>query len=324
MIFAAISLVLSAVLAAQGAAYSVRPGTGEVSAGLVERVDRVVGERLAALRPEFPGLVPAPFTVVLHGRAEDLPPDLQRARHAGAPGFALLGRHEVHLIVDDMRRSGAKLEDVVAHELVHELLDQYAGPSGRFVPRWFHEGLAQHLAGDTYLGAREEDLVWRIGLYRLPSFEELRTDFPPDEEGLRVAYAKSYSFVSWLVREFGLGTVIGLAKRVDDHTSLERALVMATQRTTLELDDSWRNYLRFGSGAWWRVLFAQCFDLLMLLSLPALLIAVLRRRARARAIGRRMAEREAMFPHEFELEQRATEPAQDPGEGIGAPPPEAR
>lgn len=341
VILLAFLLALCTALVGQGPAVPVLVGSGEVAPTLVTRVEHVVHERLAALTPDFAGLEPGPFAVFLHAHGAALPAALAALRHPGAPGFAILGRHQIHLVVDDMKASGASLESVVAHELVHELLDQFAGAHGPFVPRWFHEGLAQHLAGDTYLGAREEDIVWRIGIRRLPGWDELAADFPHDDEELKVAYAKSYSFVSWLVRAFGLGDVVRLAREVDEHTTMERALVAMTHRTTLELDEGWKDYLRYGSGAWWRVLFTQMFEFLLLLTVPVLFVAVRRRRARARAIGRRMEQREVMFPHEFELEQRlapsvgdapqlGAAPEQgppapaDPTEGTGAPPADPR
>ncbi|MCA8973820.1 MAG: hypothetical protein KDC98_03825 [Planctomycetes bacterium] len=282
-------------------------GSGEVDAEILENVRSLVDSGAAELAPVFPGLDPKPFAVFVHGEAELMPESLVALRHPGAPGFALLGQHQIHLVISDMRRSGASLSSVVKHELVHELLDQFTAPRRGRIPRWFHEGLAQDLAGDTYLGAREEDLVWRVGLRRLLAFADLERGFPRDEDKLRVAYAQSYSYVSWLVREFGLAAVVEIAAHTDQDTSLDQALVQQTGRSTIELYDAWTLYLQYGSGAWWRVLLGQCFNLLLVLAIPVLIVAWLRRRARGRLIARRMAQREAMFPHEFELERRDEE-----------------
>ncbi|MCR9244426.1 MAG: hypothetical protein NXI31_05300 [bacterium] len=275
--------------------YSVRRGSGEVPERLLGEVHRLTGEALEQLRPVFVGLEPGPFFVFVHGAAADLPEALANIRHDGAPGFALLGRHQVHLVIGDMKRTGVRLASVIKHELVHELLDQFAAPHGREIPRWFHEGLAQHLAGDTYLGVREEDIVWRVEFGKLQPWSRLSRGFPRDEELVRVAYAQSYSYVSWLVREFGLADVVMVAKNTDDVTTLERALVGRTGRTTIELEDAWKRYLAFGSGAWWRVLFGQCFNVLVVLALPVFGVAVWRRRQRAKALRQQMERQERLF-----------------------------
>lgn len=278
-------------------------GSGEVRAEILAAVRSFVDAGLATLRPVFRDLEPKPFWVFVHASAESLPVSLAEMRHARAPGFALLGRHQIHLVIGDVRRSGSRLQSVVVHELVHELLDQFAAPHGAEIPRWFHEGLAQHLAGDTYLGAREQDLVWRIGVRRLLAFGDLRTGFPRDDDELRVAYGQSYSYVSYLVREHGLYELIQVVANTDGDISFDRALVGRLRKTTLELYDAWTNYLRFGSGAWWRVALEQCFNALLILALPALGVAWWRRRRRARKIGDRMERQQAMFPQQFDLER---------------------
>jgi len=294
---------LLTVCVALGQAPLVQVGSGEVRANLVAQTRMEVAQGLAELKWVFPGLAVAPFSVFLHESGDTLPNTLASARHQGAPGFALLGQHEIHLVIGDMLRAGASLASVVRHELVHELLDQYVAPGGGQLPRWFHEGLAQHLAQDTYLGAREQDLVWRVGTRRLLHFSDLVEGFPHGKEELRAAYAQSYSYVSWLVRRFGLAAVVRVAADTTAERSFATALVMQTGQSTVVLHDAWADYLVHGSGAWWRVLLEQCFDALLILALPALVVAWWRRRASGRLIAKRMARRQAMFPQEFELEQ---------------------
>ncbi len=281
------------------APFVVRVGSGEVAPATLTLVEALVATHLPALAVHFPDLSPRPFAVFVHEREGSMPDSLRTIRHPGAPGFALLGRHQIHLVLENVRRSDARLDGVVAHELVHELLDQHVAPHGREIPRWFHEGLAQHLAGDTYLGAREEDIVWRVDLGGLHSFSRIRGAFPIAEEQVRVAYAQSYSYVSWLVRHFGLELVVRVAADTTDDLSFEHVLVEQTGRTTLELEDAWKRYLVYGSGAWWRVLFGNCFSSLLVLALPVFFVAVIRRRRRARRLKAAMELREATHPHEF-------------------------
>jgi hypothetical protein len=271
---------------------SVVVGSGVVDAGVVQRFEAEVARGLATLAPVF-GEPPAhAFFVFLHQDRDGLPAALAPHLHPDSPAFALLGQRQIHILVGEVRRLGTDVRGVVVHELVHELLDQYVAPHGRLIPRWFHEGLAQHLAGDTYLGAREDDLVWRLASRRLLPFGGLRESFPLATDELRVAYAQSYSYVSWLAANFGVDQLLRVARAADRRTSFEAALAGRLDRSTLQLEEGWEHHLLHGSGAPWRVLFDSCFSLSLLAVLPLLVLALMRRLQSEQRAGRRLRQLE--------------------------------
>lgn len=266
-------------------------GTGEVDDGDLQRVREAVASGLPRLQRAFQKPLQRRFHVFVHADREHLPDAMVASLHEDAAGFALLGMHQIHIVRDEIPGSGSTLAGVVAHELVHELLDQYAGEFGRLIPRWFHEGLAQVLAGDTYLHVREEELVFRLLNRTLLSFEQLRHKFPTTQPSLRIAYAQSYSYVAWLHERYGLPALLRVVAAVDRDISFEGALVGMTQRTTLDLAEAWRDKV-LHSGALWRVLFHSCFDLVLVAILPLLVLALRRRLQSESRAARRMAESE--------------------------------
>lgn len=266
-------------------------GTGDVAPDVVERIRATVAAELPSLHEIFGHRELQRFFVHVHGSREEMPEALGASVHEDAPGFAQLGRHQIHLIWRQIVRTGSMPRGVVRHEMVHELLDQYVGKNGRHMPRWFHEGLAQLLAGDTYLGAREDDLVWRVGARSLPTFSSLSDGFPKSTTELRTAYAQSYSYVAWLAREYGVPMLLRVARNTDRRTTFGRALVAQTGRTTLQLEEAWRHYVVYGSGAPWRVLFNSWFSLLMIFALPVLVLALIRRLNSEERAARKLAAR---------------------------------
>jgi len=283
-----ISLVLLAFacalpLAAQdrapvAASFAVVPGDAYVPEAALQRIEQHVRKGLARMGAFFEGMEPAPFHVVVHASAESLPEAARGSIHEGAPGMAELDTRTIRLFLREARAvPRSDIAPVVDHELVHLLLDQYAGAAARRLPRWFHEGIAQVLARDSYLGAREEDLVWRAGAGRMLRFSELAGRFPEAQGELQAAYAQSYSFVSWLEREYGLELLWRAVRMVDDKTTLMGALVQLTRRTSVELEDGWADYLRNESGARARVLLTNCFSFAMIAALPLLALALIRR-----------------------------------------------
>jgi len=284
-------------------------GSGVIAPDVVDTVRVMVRSELVRLREIFPGMPSRVFFVHVHADRDSMPEALAALLHPDSPGFAMLGQHQIHIVWGEIRRTGAGARGVVVHELVHELLDQFVTPHGALMPRWFHEGLAQTIAGDTYLGAREEDLIGRAATDRLTPFGSLRKEFPTGESGLRLAYAQSYSFVAWLVREYGMESLLAVAKATDDLTSFERALVGRIGRTFPQLEDAWRDHLMHGSGAPWRVLFDQCFSLLLIAALPVLVLALMRRLKSEAAVSARLAENERQA-----IELPADEPDDPPDE----------
>jgi hypothetical protein len=302
---------------------TVSAGGPEVAAAAVRRVERDAAASLDFLRPAFRGLPRHPFRIVVHGGASDLPPELAAMHDAGSPGFALPSRHEIHVLLNECLDVRG-LQPVLAHEITHELLHQLAEPWGDRLPRWFHEGVAQVLAGDTYLDASEESLVWRVSVDNLLPFSELEKGFPREPVLLRLAYAQSFSYVKWLEGQLGRDGLLALAKKIDDETSLLRALVIATGRNTSQLEDGWHDYLINLSGAGYRALLKNCFSLLMIFSLPLLALA-LRRRMRVEAVVRERLEREeaaelAAHEPEPDLDDAADDAAD--GGPVSAPEPE--
>jgi hypothetical protein len=274
--------------------FTVTSGGGDVGPAAVARVQASVKSALQALAEDFTGLPRTPFQVIVHASNDALPAAVAEHHHQGSPGLALLHRQEVHLLWREMlAEPGDGLRSVVKHEVVHILLHQLAGDYGERIPRWFHEGLAQVLAGDGYLGAREQDIVWRARAKTLLLFSELTDGFPDRSSELQLAYAQSYSYVAFLVRCYGLRGILDAVRMVDRDTSFSRGLVRVTGEPTAALHDAWIEYLLHGSGASWRALLDMCFPLSMVLALPILALAMIRRQRVDRGARWRMQADEA-------------------------------
>lgn len=296
-VFLLLAILLGARLEAQEPAtpwFTVTAASPEVSAAAVARVQVEAQAALQGLQKVFRDLPRQRFHIVLHRDAGSLPAALRAAHHEGSPGLAWLPRHEIHLLWAEMAEVRAGMRAVIVHEMVHELIHQLAAPHGDRIPRWLHEGLAQELAGDNYLGADENDLIWRVAGRSLFSFTELAPDFPRSSGELRTAYGQSHSFVSFLVREHGVQAVLRMIDMVDPNTTFEEAMVIVTGRSTVALQDRWREYLLHDSGARFRVLLESCFSLLVVLALPLAVLALMRRLASDRRARERMAVREQL------------------------------
>ncbi|MCA8942967.1 MAG: hypothetical protein KDB80_10445 [Planctomycetes bacterium] len=270
------------------ARFAVEAAAG-VDASTRAHVERLVEAGLARLTPMFPGTPKRSCVVTAHQSVDSLPPEVRASLHEGTAGVALLGRSEIHLILDESRHHPPHdLRTVVDHELVHILLDQFVGEAAPHVSRWFHEGLAQELSGGPYIGMSEDDLVIAARADRLFRFAELDQDFPGDRSGLRRAYAQSFSFVGFLRRRFGLDALLEAARQSTADGGFRAGFVAVTHGAMLHQVDEWREYVLTGSGAPLRFLMRNCFSFLVVIGFPLLAIAVIRRFRRDDAARRKL------------------------------------
>ena len=244
----------------------------------VEGVRARAGRGLQRLLPHFPGVAAERITIVLHSSEEEMPAPYRERLDPGTQGFALRGRGEIHVLLDTTRRPPPHdVQTVIEHELVHVLLDRFAGEAGPYVSRWFHEGLAVHLTGEAYLGGSEEESVWRAMGDRLLPWRNLHETFPREPEELRVAYAQSFSFVSYLERHVGLAPLIRAARFCRPDRTYAEAFTIETGIAIGDYEGPWREWVRAGSGAGVRLILQNCFGLLLVLALPLLVLAGMRK-----------------------------------------------
>lgn len=297
---------------APAADFAVRAADGGVTEANLAAVRRLIPQALARIAPSFPGTPSAPFSVVLHSDESSLAEDDARHLHHGTPGFALLGRNQIHVLLDHLRGTPPDdLRTVLAHELTHVLIDQFAGPVANRVPRWLHEGLAQCLSGDTYLQAKEVDIVMPARFGRLESLSHLSADFPKDDYARRLAYHQSFSFVDWLIRRRGMAVIrrgIQLATETDGFAA---GYALATDRPLIEEYDRWLHWLQNDSGASWTFLFENCFSYSMILGFVLLALAGIR-------IGGREARMRAKLERDETVQAQAMLSEDDPSTSLPA------
>ena len=252
------------------------PGSEKPLLALAKRAPAILSRLEAHLgcRPA------APYRIVL------IPPDLSTDREilsleASAPpwaaGFFLPGRRVGAIrIAEASSYPYGTLESVLAHEASHALLQDAA--AGR-LPRWFEEGVA------TREGRRwslEDMLIHSSVLLTtdLPALDELEEAFRASQPQARMAYAGSFSFVTWASRRYGEAFVPDVVREA--RRSSFAAAWRAASGTRLDQSEAqWRRegLLRY---RWLPVLTASSTLLWIGIAFLAL-VAGARRRALARS-----------------------------------------
>jgi len=127
------------------------------------------------------------------------------------------------------------------HELAHLLLAELAHPQR--LPRWFNEGAAILLAGETQ--HIEPALISRaMATNSLLTFDDLEAmlAFPNEKAGL--AYSESYHAVNFLVRRFGFVALRNFAQASTQHAEPRAAFHSACGEDLWDFEVAYFDYVR--------------------------------------------------------------------------------
>jgi hypothetical protein len=197
----------------------------------------------------------------------------------------------LHLVIISLRdpktAEAVDLPEVLKHELVHVGL--FDATQGHHIPRWFNEGLAVNLSGESHV-ARLRTL-WDATLSKtLIPLDDLDKSFPDDAQKVGIAYAESADFVRFLMRDEDRSRFGSLIERVRKGAPFDRALSDAYADSTRKLEYQWHEELekRF---SFWPMLTGS--SMLWAIIMGMLVVAWVRRRRKSKETLARWAKEEA-------------------------------
>lgn len=122
--------------------------------------------------------------------------------------------------------------ETIRHELAHVALGRLA-PGW---PRWFQEGLAQHLSGERSAISRYTTMFRAVRQERVFEFEDLAQGWPEHASDVEIAYAQSEAFVAFLLDRHGPEAVGRLILELRTGAHFDLAFARAFQ-TTVRLEE---------------------------------------------------------------------------------------
>ncbi|WP_394825286.1 peptidase MA family metallohydrolase [Pendulispora albinea] len=241
--------------------------------GARERVEPILHEA-EAMKSQLRDWFGAPVLDQLEVRVARTPEEMAALAPDGLPppeyatGVAYAPLHLVLLSLSapEANADAPDIKEVFFHELVHIAL--YDAVQGRHVPRWFNEGLAIHVSGESrFLRLKT---LWEATISRqtIP-LADLDSSFPQDRYEVSVAYAESADFVRFLLRDPDRARFVSLIERVRNGAPFDRALADAYGTDLRKLEFQWREeiakrytflpVLTSGSLLWVLVFFALVY-----------------------------------------------------------------
>ena len=211
------------------------------------------------------------------------------------------------ILLNALSLSGPEGPVTLRHELAHVALGQFSDTW----PRWFQEGMAQHLTGERVNLTHYAALFRAVTQEKVFHFEDLSHEWPDMPTDVEVAYAQSADFVAWLAGHHGPTAMNQLLELVAQKEPFEQAFGKAFRSSLWVEEVSWRDGLatRFG----WLPL-TTSMQLVWLVAPAICVVAYVRRRRQLAARLEAMAAEEAA--EDAAIRVLAAEAAQQ-----GLPPP---
>ncbi len=129
----------------------------------------------------------------------------------------------------------------IKHELAHLLLAELAHPQR--VPRWFNEGAAILLAGETQ--HLEPALISRaMATNSLLTFDEIEAMLSFPNELASLAYSESYHAVNFLVRRYRFTAITKFAQALAQHPDARAAFQNALGEDLWDFEAEYFDYVR--------------------------------------------------------------------------------
>jgi len=156
---------------------------------------------------------------------------------------------------------------IALHELIHVIT--YSSKSKR-LPRWFSEGLAMYLSGET-LYRNRIPLARAVVLDRTYTLDEIENMMKLGPENARVAYLQSINFVEYLVKNYGWEDVAQLQNGYLSGLSGNENFRRVIGKDLFDVESYWHDSLK-KRYVWWKIV--EWLDITTLIFTAGALIVV--------------------------------------------------
>ena len=183
-----------------------------------------------------------PVKLYVYGEVEEFRSASYRGGYEWVGG-TFYPHENVILIVAPPNQQGADIaRRAIPHELTHAVIHQVTDNPFGDVPQWLNEGLSTR--SEPSLSPDQADaLAAALAADKLLSLKAIGGAFPVDPDEALLAYAQSYSAVTFLMERHGRTRLNALLQAYREGVTHDEGLQRALGMDTAELDRQWRAWL---------------------------------------------------------------------------------
>jgi len=158
--------------------------------------------------------------------------------YGGAVEVAGIFDGRLRMPLADLKSLDPSLVAIVTHELAHALLD---GATAGRAPRWFQEGLAQHVEMGTLHVNPLPELEASGRALALPALEPILDGFA-EPQLVELAYAEAAWAVAYLEQRYGVGGIRGLVRSFAGGAGTAAAIARLSGADLEQFDRAFRDW----------------------------------------------------------------------------------
>ena len=202
----------------------------------------IAGRALNTLGSEAGVTIDRPVRAFVYGDLEEF----RAASFLGGlewVGGTYYPRQNVILIYAPPNQQGLAIaQRALPHELAHAVVHQVSDNPYGDVPQWLNEGLATR-SEPGMNPDQSAALAKAVAEGKLMSLRSIGGSFPTDPDEALLAYAQSYSVVTYLVEEHGRMKLNALLRTYREGVTHDEGLKRALGMDTAQLDQEWRAWM---------------------------------------------------------------------------------
>lgn len=159
-----------------------------------------------------------------------------------APGWADAAYDgKIRLAISNNRNNIQQLISDVVHEYTHVIVGTLTKNN---CPRWFNEGLAKYEEYKHGVPPRIYLLAIAYNTEQLLGWDKINSAIvSPNKEQALLAYQQAFSFVYYLVQEYGMNNIIAVLKKLGNKSDFSSAIQQVYGITLTNLQANWKQWL---------------------------------------------------------------------------------
>ena len=190
--------------------------------------------------------------------------------------FAVPQKNTMVIDYSSMHTTPFTLDTTLKHELCHLLLHHHIDKVN--LPKWLDEGVSQWASdgiAEVIMDYNRSILPQAILSGRYYRMRALTDRFPRDKKSLQLAYAQSKSFVDYIGREFGKGSILNLLNSLRRGLTLDTAIGENFSISFADLEKRWLDHMR-KKTTWFTYLTIHTYEILFCLGAIVVIVGFVR------------------------------------------------
>lgn len=199
-------------------------------------INEILNKTYDKVAPDFQYVQHQKIPVVVYNKQE------YKETMVDAPGWAEAAYdNKIRLAIDPNQKDFRQLQSDIIHEYTHVIISKLTNNN---CPRWFNEGIAKYEEYKHGVPPRIYLLAIAYNTDEIIDWSNINSAIVnPNKEIALLAYQQSFSFIYFLVQQYGMQKIVNTLKLLGKKTDFNQAILQTYGQNINVLQKNWRLWL---------------------------------------------------------------------------------